>query len=52
LRRTDETAGVRRDTAGTYLRSAGIALRHPGYWETPWCFKAEMNPITAPMVKI
>ena len=30
LRRIEEATGVRRETAGGYLRSAGIALRTPG----------------------
>src|ERR1039458_6830210 len=32
LRRIEEAAGVLRETAGGYLRSAGIALRTPGGW--------------------
>ena len=32
LRRIEEATGVRRETAGGYLRSAGIALRSPGGW--------------------
>src|ERR1019366_1280636 len=32
LRRIEEATGVRRETAGGYLRSAGIALRTPGGW--------------------
>src|SRR5258708_3841493 len=32
LRRIEEATGVRRETAGGYLRSAGIALRAPGGW--------------------
>jgi hypothetical protein len=32
LRRLEEATGVRRETAGGYLRSAGIALRTPGGW--------------------
>jgi hypothetical protein len=32
LRRIEQVTGVRRETAGGYLRSAGIALRTPGGW--------------------
>ena len=32
LRRIEETTGVRRETAGTYLRGAGIPVRRPGGW--------------------
>jgi len=32
LRRIEKATGVRRETAGDYLRSAGIALRTPGGW--------------------
>jgi len=32
LRRIQTSTGVRRETAGSYLRSAGIAVRPPGGW--------------------
>jgi len=32
LRRIEEATGVRRETASRYLRSAGVAVRHPGRW--------------------
>ena len=32
LRRIEQATGVRRETAGGYLRSAGIAVRTPGGW--------------------
>src|ERR1700728_2662121 len=32
LRRIEAATGVRRETAGGYLRSAGVALRMPGGW--------------------
>ena len=32
LRRIEAATGVRRETAGSYLRSIGIALRTPGGW--------------------
>ena len=32
LRRIEEATGVRRETAGVYLKAAGIAVRQPGGW--------------------
>src|ERR1700687_5569183 len=32
LRRTEHETGVRRETAGAYLKAAGIAVRPPGAW--------------------
>jgi hypothetical protein len=32
LRRIEQATGVRRETAGTYLKAAGIAVRSPGGW--------------------
>jgi hypothetical protein len=32
LRRIEQATGVRRETAGDYLRSAGIVVRSPGSW--------------------
>ena len=32
LRRIEQETGVRRETAGAYLRAAGIAVRPPGAW--------------------
>jgi transposase len=32
LRRIQKTTGIRRETAATYLREAGVALRPPGLW--------------------
>jgi hypothetical protein len=32
LRRIEEATGVRRETAGAYLKAAGIAVRLPGGW--------------------
>ena len=32
LRRIERATGVRRETAATYLRAAGIAFRRPGKW--------------------
>jgi hypothetical protein len=32
LRRIEQATGVRRETAGAYLKGAGIAVRPPGAW--------------------
>jgi transposase len=32
LRRIQKSTGIRRETAATYLREAGIELRPPGRW--------------------
>jgi transposase len=32
LRRIEQATGVRRETAGAYLKAAGIAIRPPGAW--------------------
>src|SRR5258705_12413768 len=32
LRRIEQATGIRRETAGAYLRAAGIAVRPPGGW--------------------
>jgi transposase len=32
LRRIEQATGVRRETAGAYLKAAGIAVRRPGGW--------------------
>src|SRR5215470_3618465 len=32
LRRIEEATGVRRETAGAYLKAAGVAIRQPGGW--------------------
>ena len=41
LRRIEQTTGVRRETAGAYLKAAGIAVRPPGLW-------GRRGPATAP----
>src|ERR1700757_4657867 len=46
LRRIEQATGVRRETAGEYLRVAGIALRRPGGWSRQSPAKAAINPIT------
>src|SRR5215472_5692896 len=46
LRRIEQATGVRRETAGAYLRSAGIALRRPGGWGRHGPSKPAINPIT------
>ena len=46
LRRIEQETGVRRETAGDYLRVAGIALRRPGGWGRHSPSKAAIDPIT------
>lgn len=46
LRRTEQATGVRRETAGDYLRGAGIGLRRPGGWGRHSPSKAAIDPIT------
>ena len=46
LRRIEQATGVRRETAGDYLRVAGIALRRPGGWGRHRPSKAAIDPIT------
>src|SRR5277367_2874744 len=46
LRRIEQATGVRRETAGDYLRGAGIALRRPGGWGRHSPSKAAIDPIT------
>jgi hypothetical protein len=46
LRRIEQATGVRRETAGDYLRVAGITLRRPGGWGRQGPSKAAINPIT------
>jgi len=46
LRRIEHATGVRRETAGDYLRSTGIALRRPGGWGRHSPSNVAINPIT------
>ena len=46
LRRIEEATGVRRETAGDYLRSAGIVVRSPGSWGPKSLSKAATLVIT------
>ena len=46
LRRIEQATGVRRETAGDYLRDAGIALRRPGGWGRHSPSKPAIDPIT------
>jgi hypothetical protein len=46
LRRIEQATGVRRETAGDYLRGAGIALRPPGGWGRRGPSKVAIDPIT------
>jgi len=48
LRRIEQATGVRRETAGDYLRGAGIALRRPGGWGRHSPSKAAIDSITDP----
>jgi hypothetical protein len=48
LRRIEAATGVRRETAGGYLRSAGIALRTPGGWGRKSPAKAASSVTTDP----
>src|SRR5271170_5004675 len=46
LRRIEEATGVRRETAGDYLRKAGIVIRPPGNWGEKSLAKAATQLIT------
>jgi CxxC motif-containing protein (DUF1111 family) len=46
LRRIEEATGVRRETAGAYLRKAGIMIRQPGSWGEKSLAKAATQLIT------
>jgi transposase len=46
LRRIEEATGVRRETAGNYLRKAGIVIRPPGSWGEKSLSKAATQLIT------
>src|SRR5271156_286110 len=46
LRRIEEATGVRRETAGDYLRKAGIVIRPPGSWGEKSLAKAATQLIT------
>jgi len=45
LRRIEEATGVRRETAGGYLKAAGISVRPPGRWG--WQRAKPANKVTA-----
>jgi len=49
LRRIEEATGVRRETAGDYLRSAGIVVRSPGSWGPKPLAKPATLVITGPL---
>src|SRR5271168_2373825 len=51
LRRIEQATGVRRETAGDYLRGAGIALRRPGGWGRNSPSKAAIEVITGFLAK-
>ena len=47
LRRIEQETGVRRETAGAYLKAAGIAVRPPGAWgRRPPAKPANENGVT------
>src|SRR5271154_6701181 len=46
LRRIEQATGVRRETAGDYLRSAGIVVRSPGSWGQKSLAKAATSVTT------
>ena len=47
LRRIEQETGVRRETAGGYLKAAGIAVRPPGAWgRRPPAKPANENGVT------
>ena len=47
LRRIEQETGVRRETAGRYLKAAGIAVRPPGAWgRRPPAKPANENEVT------
>src|SRR5271170_3344760 len=47
LRRIEQETGVRRETAGAYLKAAGIAVRPPGAWgRRPPAKPANEDPVT------
>src|SRR5665213_3424984 len=48
LRRIEQATAVRRETAGCYLKSAGIAVRSPGGWGRKAPAEAAMSVTTGP----
>ena len=47
LRRIEQETGVRRETAGAYLKAAGIGVRPPGAWgRRPPAKPANENEVT------
>jgi hypothetical protein len=46
LRRIEQATGVRRETAGDYLRSAGVLVRSPRTWGPKSLSKAAIEVIT------
>lgn len=48
LRRIQKAVGVRRETASSYLKEAGIAVRPPGGWGWPASAKPAKEVITDP----
>jgi transposase len=57
LRRIEKATGIRRETAGGYLRSVGIALRTPGGWgrnapPTPTTLVATSSGDSKPAIEV
>jgi len=50
LRRIQKSVGVRRETAASYLRAAGLTVRPPGGWGWPPPAKPAIKVITDPPV--
>jgi transposase len=48
LRRIQQATGVRRETASTYLKAAGVAVRPPGAWGQRGASKPAKEVITDP----
>lgn len=48
LRRIERETGVRRETAGVYLKAAGVAVRLPGGWGRPAPAKPATGVTTGP----
>ena len=52
LRRIEAATGVRRETAGAYLKAAGLAVRPPGRWGHPPkpAIEVSTDPVTLEVV--
>ena len=52
LRRIEQETGVRRETAGVYLKAAGIAIARPGGWKRRAGAKPAMPVTTGPSPEV